>query len=265
MSAVRDTMVMTKRSLLLYVRMPDVLIFSIVQPIMFVLLFRYVFGGAINLHGLSYPTYLMAGIIGQTAMFGSIGTGIGLSTDLSTGFIARLKSLPMSRLAVLAGRTLCDGVRNVIVMAVLLAIGFAVGFQPHDALGVVYAVLLMLAFSFALSWLFALIALVISTPEGVQAASFPLVFPLVFASGAFVPTSTMPGWLEVFARNQPLGVVINAVRSLLLGPDLSGPQRSFILDTSDSTTTLVLKSLAWIIGLTVTFGTLAVRRYRSVS
>jgi ABC-2 type transport system permease protein/oleandomycin transport system permease protein len=245
--------------------MPDVLIFTIVQPIMFVLLFRYVFGGAIDVEGLSYPTYLMAGIIGQTAMFGSIGTGIGLSTDLSTGFVARLKSLPMSRLAVLAGRTLCDLVRNVVTMVVLLAIGYAVGFRPHDAIGVVEAVLLMLAFSFALSWLFALIALIISTPEAVQAASFPLVFPLVFASGAFVPTATMPTWLEDFAKNQPLGVVVTAVRSLFLGPDLTGRQRAFALDTTDSTATLVLKALAWIIGLLAIFATLAVRRYRSTS
>jgi ABC transporter DrrB family efflux protein len=259
-----DVRAMTWRNLVVYTRVPQLVVFSTIQPVMFVLLFRYVFGGAINIAGVDYPTYLMAGIFAQTAMFGAIGTGLGLATDLESGFIPRLKSLPMSRAAVLIGRTLADVVRNIFVIIVLIAVGLAVGFRPASLGGVLLGVGLMLLFSFAMSWVFALIGLRSGSPEATQASSFPIVFPLVFASGAFVPTITMPDWLGSFAREQPVGVTVTAMRSLLLG-DLPPQARAFVLDTTDSTTTLVLKAVGWAVGITAVFGILAVRRYRRVA
>jgi ABC-2 type transport system permease protein/oleandomycin transport system permease protein len=247
-AAVRDALIITGRNLTVLVRLPQLLVFATVQPILFVLMFRYVFGGAIDVPGASYVDYLMPGIFAQTVAFGAINTGIGLSEDLGKGLIDRFRTLPMARSAVLAGRTLADLVRNVGVVLLMVAMGFLVGFRVHtSALALLAALLVLLLFGFALSWVFALIGLSVPNAESAQAASFPLLFPLVFASSAFVPTQTMPGPLRAFAENQPVTAVVDAVRALVLG----GP-----------TASLVLTSVLWSLGILAVAAPLAVRRYR---
>ncbi len=246
--AVGDALVLTERNLIGYVRIPEALFFSTVQPIMFVLLFRYVFGGAIATPGMSYVDYLMPGIFVQTVMFGAVGTSIGLAEDLHKGLIERFRSLPMASSAVLAGRTTADLVRNVFVMVLISAVGFLVGFRVHtNVLAFLAAIGLMLLFAYALSWGFSIIGLSAPNSETAQLMSFPLLFPLVFASTAFVPAATMPSWLRPFAEHQPVSVVVNAVRALTQG----GP-----------TARWVVPALLWSVGLLVVLMPLAVRRYR---
>jgi ABC transporter DrrB family efflux protein len=213
-------------------RLPQLLVFSTVQPVIFVLMFRYVFGGAIRIPGVDYVNYLMPGIFAQTVTFGAIQTGIGLAEDLNKGLIERFRSLPMSRSAVLAGRTLADLTRNVFVVALMI---------------VVVAVILL--FGFSLTWVFAIIGLSSRNAETAQAMSFPILAPLVFASSAFVAVDTMPGWLQPFARYQPVSVAVDAVRSLMLGGQFHDPAK-------------VAGSLAWSIGIVAVFAPLAVRVYR---
>ncbi|MDQ3855776.1 MAG: ABC transporter permease [Chloroflexota bacterium] len=245
---VADALVLAKRNLMQIPRIPELLIFSTIQPVMFVLLFRYVFGGAINVRGTSYVNYLMAGIFVQTVAFGSVTTGIGLAEDLHRGLIDRFRSLPMSRSAVLTGRTLADLVRNMFVVFVMLVVGLLVGFRPQgDVLGWVSAVGLLLIFSFAMSWVAATIGLSVRSVEAAQSAGFIWLFPLTFASSAFVPTSSMPHWLRSFADNQPVTLVINAVRGFLLGERVG---------------TDGWIALAWCLGILVVFMPLAVSLYR---
>ena len=252
--AVADTLTITKRNLIAYTRIPESLFFSTLQPIMFVLLFRYVFGGAINpgLH-LSYIDFLMAGIFVQSVGFGGIGTAVGLSEDLQKGLIERFRALPMARSAVLAGRTTADLVRNVFVLLLMTGVGALVGFNfPNGALGFIAACALVLLFAYALLWGFAVIGLVASNSETAQVMAFPILFPLIFASPAFVQVSYMPGWLRGFANNQPIGVVITAERALMLGSR----------HVPGSATGHVVVALAWSVGLLVVFAPLAVWRYR---
>jgi ABC-2 type transport system permease protein/oleandomycin transport system permease protein len=257
-----DIATITWRNLINIKRSPQLLVFSTIQPVMFVLMFRYVFGGAIQVPGVPYVDYLMPGIFAQTVVFGAIGTGIGLAEDLSKGLVERFRSLPMARSAVLVGRSASDLIRNVFVVILMVAVGFAVGFRIHtDLLHLVLAVGLLLAFGFALSWLFAIIGLATRSAETTQAAAFPLMAPLVFASSAFVPVGSMPGWLQPFARDQPVSVTIAAMRKLLLGGAVS-PQQYEVLGTSGSTWHLVLISLAWSVGIVAVFAPLAVARYR---
>src|ERR1700719_2084607 len=217
--AVADTMTITKRNLIAYTRTPEALFFSTLQPIMFVLLFRYVFGGAIPIGpGLKYIDFLMAGIFVQSVAFGGIGSAVGLADDLQKGLIERFRALPMARSAVLAGRTTADLVRNVFVLLLMTGVGALVGFDfPNGALGFIAACALILLFAYALLWGFAVIGLTASNSETAQVMAFPILFPLIFASPAFVPISQMPSWLRVFANTQPIGVLINAQRSLMLG------------------------------------------------
>lgn len=250
--AVSDALTVTWRNLLAYVRLPELLVFSTIQPIMFVLLFRYVFGNSITLSdpSIDYVDYLMPGIIVQTAVFGAAGTGIGLAEDMAKGLIERFRSLPMARSAVLAGRTLADSVRNVFVMVLITAVGFAVGFRIHGGVpAYVGALLLVLLFAFALSWVVATIGLGAPNGEAAQAAIFPTLFPLTFASSAFVDTSFMPGWLQVFANHQPVTVTVNAARDLVLGQPVGWG---------------VVGSIAWSLAIVAVFVPLAVRRYRNV-
>jgi ABC transporter DrrB family efflux protein len=247
-AAVRDALIVMGRNLTVLRRLPQLLVFATIQPVLFVLMFRYVFGGAIVIPGVPYVDYLMPGIFAQTVAFGAITTGIGLSEDLAQGLIDRFRTLPMARSAVLAGRTLADLVRNVGVVALMVAMGYLVGFRVHtNAFALLGGVALLLLFGFALSWVFALVGLTVPNAESAQAASFPLLFPLVFASSAFVPTVTMPGPLRAFAEHQPVTAAVDAVRALVLG----GP-----------TTSLVLTSLAWSVGILAVAAPLAVRRYR---
>lgn len=259
--AVKDTVALARRNLLHYTRVPQLLVFTFVQPVMFVLLFRYVFGGVINVPGLSYVNYLMPGIFGQTVVFGSTSTAVGLADDMGTGIIERFRSLPMVRMSVLAGRTGADLIRNAGVVAVMLGVGVAVGFRPGGSiLAIVGASLLVLFFSFSLSWVMANVGLKVANAEAAQAVAFPLMFPLTFASAAFVPVNSMPGWLQAFAAHQPVTVVINAARGLMLGPDAAAQlQRAGVFNTT--TTGYVLQSLAWIAGILAIFVPLAVRQF----
>ncbi len=248
--AVSDAVAVTWRNLLAYVRLPELLVFSTIQPVMFVLLFRYVFGNSIVLSdpSIAYVDYLMPGIMVQTAVFGAAGTGIGLAEDMAKGLIERFRSLPMARSAVLAGRTMADSVRNVFVMVLITAIGMVVGFRIHDGvLAYVLAVGLILLFAFALSWAVATVGLGAPNGEAAQAAIFPILFPLTFASSAFVDTAFMPGWLQAFANHQPVTVTVNVARDLVLGQPVGWG---------------VVGSVAWSLGILAVFVPLAVRRYR---
>jgi len=247
---IRDSISAGSRNLIAYWRVPSLLVFSTIQPIIFVLMFRYVFGGVVSVKLLPYPyvDFLMPGIFVQTTVFGAIGAAVGLATDLQSGLLERFRSLPMSRIAVLGGRTLADLVRNVFVAALMVGVGYAVGFRIHvGVLALLAAMLIVLAFGYALSWVFAFVGLMTGDPETAQAAAFPVLAPLVFASSAFVPVSTMPGWLQAFAAHQPVSVTVTAVRALVDG----GP-----------TATNVLEALAWCVGILAVFGPLAVHRYR---
>jgi ABC transporter DrrB family efflux protein len=246
---VRDATAIAGRNLIAYRRVPQLLVFSTIQPVIFVLLFRYVFGGAVKTPpGVPYVDYLMPGIFVQTTVFGAIGAAVGLATDLKSGLLERFRSLPMARSAVLAGRTTADLARNVFVAALMAVVGFAVGFRVHtNALAFLAGMLLVLLFGYVLSWVFATVGLAVGDPETAQAAAFPVMAPLVFASSAFVPVSTMPSWLQPFAEHQPVSVTASAVRALMIG----GP-----------TTSYVLQSLAWCAAILLVFVPVAVRRYR---
>ena len=246
--AVSDALAVAWRNLITYRRLPQLLVFSTIQPVIFVLMFRYVFGGAISVPGVPYVDFLMPGIFVQTAVFGSMAAAVGLAADLKTGLLERFHSLPMARSAVLAGRTTADLTRNVFVAVLISVVGFAVGFRVHTtAVAFVAGMVLVLLFGWALSWVFATLGLAVRDPEAAQAAAFPVVAPLVFASSAFVPVESMPGWLQVFAEHQPVSVTASAVRALVLG----GPTADY-----------VLQSLAWSLGIILVFAPIAVRRYR---
>jgi ABC transporter DrrB family efflux protein len=222
-------------------------------------LFRYVFGGSINLPapGLSYVDYLMPGIFIQTVVFGSTQTGVGLAEDLAGGMIERFRSLPMARSAVLAGRTLSDTVRNLFVVLLMTGVGIAVGFRFHAGIGnFVAALLLAVLFGLAFSWIMALIGLTAGNVEAAQASSFVWVFPFVFASTAFVPIVNMPGWLQAWAKVNPVSIVVDAIRSLTLDP------RVATLAQGGTRSTHLWQAAAWIGGILLVFVPLSVRRYR---
>ena len=248
-TAARDTYAVAVRNLIAYKRVPQLLVFSTIQPVMFVLLWRYVFGGAVRVPGrFPYVDFLMPGIFVQTVVFGSLAAAIGLAADLKSGLLERFRSLPMARSAVLTGRTIADLARNVLVVALMVLVGFLVGFRTHNGVWpFLGGMLLVLLFGYTMAWIFAAVGLIVADPESAQAAAFPVLAPLVFASSAFVPLSSMPGWLQAFARNQPVSVTVEAVRTLVLG----GPVAS-----------QVLKALAWMVGIILVFAPLAVQRYR---
>lgn len=250
--AITDTWDVMVRNLRNALRTPQVLVFATIQPVIFVVLFRYVFGGAIRVPGTSYVDFLMPGIFVQSVAFGAMNTtGIGLATDLQTGLVQRFRTLPMSRMAVLAGRTCADLVRNLFVIGVMAAVGFAVGFRVHtDALHFLAAIALVALFAYTLSWAFVTLALRLRNPEAAQAAGVPLMFALVFSSSAFVPVDTMPGWLQAFAAHQPLSAFVDSVRDLVLG----GAWRSD-----------VLAALAWSVVLLVGFMAISIVEYRRMS
>jgi ABC transporter DrrB family efflux protein len=246
--AISDTLVLTKRNLLRIPRAPDLLIGFTVQPIMFVLLFVYVFGGAIRTPGHDYVDFLMPGIVVQTMSFGGFVTALGLADDLRKGLVDRFRSLPMSRSAVLAGRTLADVVTNSISLTIMIVVGLLVGFGfTANVAEIVAGVLLMLLFGFAFSWIFAFLGLSASSAESAQSLGFIVIFPLTFASSAFVPTDSMPGWLQTFADVNPFTTTVDAMRALWIG-DPAG---------SD-----VWAAVAWSVGLIAVFAPLSVARYR---
>lgn len=216
--ALNDSFVLIKRSLRHIFRNMDQLLSLAIQPIMFMLLFRYVFGGAINTGGTSYVNFLVAGILIQTAAFGATTTALSVATDLTRGIVDRLKSLPIVSSAVLTGHVFADLVRNIISSAVMISVAFLVGFRPTASFTEWLLIVgILLLFTLAFSWVSAILGLLAKSVEAVQWLTFMLVFPLTFASAAFVPTDTMPTFLRVFAQNQPVTHVIEAMRSLMVG------------------------------------------------
>lgn len=245
---ISDIAAMVKRNLIRYIRLPQLLVFSTIQPVMFLLLFAYVFGGAITTPGSNYINYLIPGIIVQTVIFGSTNTGIGLAEDLAKGIIDRFRSLPMARSAVLAGRTISDTFRNIFVVLLMVLVGFLIGFRLQGSiLHALEALGLTLLFGFAFSWISAAIGMAVKNVETAQVAGFIWVFPLVFASSIFVPVATMPTWLQHFAKISPITVTVNTVRALTLNLPL----------TDDW-----WKALLWVGGILLVFIPLAVSKYR---
>jgi ABC transporter DrrB family efflux protein len=260
--AVGDALTLTKRNLLVWIRVPAYLVFTVVQPVMFVLLFRYVFGGAIHTRNAGgYVNFLMPGVVGQTAAFASVATAIALATELQKGVIDRLRSMPMARSAVLVGRLMADTIRMLITIVVIVAVGYGVGFRFQDGVAAaVGMVLLALLFGLTVCCISAFVGLAIKDEESVQAFGLIWLFPLTFVSSAFVPITSMPGWLQAFANNQPITIVIDTLRRLALGPVAS---RQLGLGTSLEPH--LWQSLVWMAGLLAVFGPLAVRAYRRAS
>ncbi len=245
---VSDTLIMTERNLVRLPRKPELLIAFTVQPIMFVLLFRYVFGGAINTGGIPYVDFLIPGIIVQNIAFGGFVTALGLNEDVHKGLIDRFRSLPMARPAVLAGRTLSDVVTNLLSVCVLVVTGVIIGFSFNaSVIEVIAGFGLLLLFGFAFSWVFALVGLLASTPESANSAGFIAIFPLTFISSAFVPVATMPSVLRAFAQVNPFTIMVNAMRSLWIGQPAGNN---------------VWGAVVWAIVILVVFSPLAVARYR---
>lgn len=248
---VSDILSMTKRNLIRYIRLPRLLIFSTIQPVMFLLLFAYVFGGAISTPNGDYINYLIPGIIVQTVIFGAMQTGIGLSDDLAKGIIDRFRSLPMARSAVLAGRTLGDLGRNFFVVLLMTGVGFLIGFRTDQGiLRGLLALAITVLFGYAFSWISATIGVTLKDPETAQVGGFIWVFPLVFASSIFVPVGSMPDWLQVFAENSPITITVNAVRELVLGGTYS---------------TDLWHSILWSLGIMLVFIPIAIHRYRKIT
>jgi ABC transporter DrrB family efflux protein len=233
-------------------RNPDILIFALAQPIMFILLFKYVFGGSIVIPGFSkYDQYLMPGIFAQTVVFNSSFTGVGLAEDMQKGFVDRLRSLPIFQSAVLVGRTFSDFLRNVLTFLIMLLLAFALGFRFEGGLlrGIA-ATLLLLAFSYSFGWISALIGISVKSVEAANSAGFIWMFPVTFVSSAFVDPKTMPGWLQPVANANPFTIATNAARALYNGHDPGND---------------VWYSLAWTVGIIAVFSFLALRKFQSFS
>lgn len=256
--AVRDAVTITRRNLRHFVRQRRLLVFSTIQPVMFVLLFAYVFGGAIDAAlppGVDYVDFLLPGIFIQSTAFRATQTAVGLAEDFEQGVIDRFRSLPMARSAVLVGRTLADAVRTLFVVVLMAGVGYLIGFRFQAGwIRAVGAVLIVTVFGLAVSWIFAYVALMVPGAEAAQTAGFVTVFPLVFASSAFVPVESMPSWLRAFAEVSPVTLTVDAARALSLGGAPVG------LDTAG----VVLGALAWTVGILAVFVPLSVHTYRRV-
>jgi ABC transporter DrrB family efflux protein len=251
-SAVTDAAVVTGRNLRHFIRQPDLLVFSTIQPVLFVLLFVYVFGGAIGRSlpgGVAYVDFLLPGIFVQSVTFGASQTAVGLKEDLTRGVVDRFRSMPMARSAVLAGRTVADLIRNIAIIGLMIAVGYVVGFRFLGGVaGALACVAVVAAFGLALSWIFAFVALTVRGAETAQTAGFVVIFPLVFASSVFVPVATFPDWLQTFAKINPVTVTADAARSLAFY----------------GTTASLGAAAAWIGGLLAVFIPLSIWRYRRI-
>jgi ABC transporter DrrB family efflux protein len=249
--ALRDFWGITKRNLLRILRTPQLLFMSIVQPTIILLLFRYVLGGAIHIPGIDYVNYIVPAIFLEAVLIGGMTTALALAQDLQTGMIDRFRSLPMARSAFLAGRTLADLCRSVLALIFIIGLGVLVGFRFHNGVGACVAgIALIVAFGYAFSWVYAAIGLTVKDPQTAQMAAILPMFLLFFASSALVPVSTMPGWLQPFAQNQPATLTINAVRALLEG----GPVFHDLW-----------LAAVWCLGIVVVFVVLSVRLYRNIT
>ena len=248
----RDTWLITGRHLLRTRRTPQILVLSAIMPIMFVLLFRYVFGGSIRVPGYaSYVDYLIPGILVQTVIFGASSTAVAMAEDLSTGITDRFRSLPTHRAAILAARTIADVIRLSYTVALLIGVGILVGFRMHTSvLEVAGGLGIAVFFGYACSWLFALLALTVRHTETAQVAAFTLSFPFVFAASTFTSTATMPPWLRTFADAQPVTKVADALRAMMEGTGSAGRP--------------ALYALAWSAGILVVAASLATWRFRKI-
>jgi ABC-2 type transport system permease protein len=258
MSIVRDSLVIAQRNIIRIRRVPDVMAFVLVQPLMFVLLFAYVFGGSIDIPGGNYREFLIAGIFAQTVVFGATFTGAGLAEDLQKGLINRFRSLPMSRSAVVAGRTASDVVYNALSILVMSIAGLFVGWRIRGSvLDAIAGFALLLFFSYAFSWVMACVGLLVPTPEVVNNASFVILFPLTFIANTFVPSDNLPGVLRTIAEWNPISTLTHAVRVKFGNIPVGTPDpTAWPLQNS------VLYSLVWAIALIVIFAPIATRLYQ---
>lgn len=246
-----DTIGVARRNLLRILRTPQMILIGTVQPALLLVLFRYVLGGAIRLPAGNYVDYVVPAVFIEAVLIGGMTTSVSLAQDLKSGMIDRFRSLPMARSAVLAGRTLADLSRCLLSLAIMIGLGLAVGFRfNNSAMAIVAGIALIIAFGYAFSWMYAAVGLLTKDPETAQVAGVLPFFVLMFASNAVVPVSTMPGWLQVFARNQPLSVVVSAVRALMEG----GPVAHY-----------AWLSIAWLIGIFVVFFALSLRLYHNIT
>jgi ABC-2 type transport system permease protein len=264
--AINNGLLLARRNIVTITRVPTVFIFELVQPIMFVLLFRFIYANNIsNLpNGFSYVLFLMPGIFIQNAIFGSTTTAIGLAEDMKEGIIDRFRSLPMARSAVLVGRTTFDLAKNLILVAIVVVIGYLVGFRfSNGFVNALWMLVLVMAVGFSFSWISACIGLSLKKVEAVQAATFTWIFPVVFVSSAFVPVVGMAPFLQVIARNNPVTHWCNLARYLAVGPAaIIDPVTHVAPNTFHE---LVVISVAWIVGLLVIFIPLAIRLYRRLT
>jgi ABC transporter DrrB family efflux protein len=251
-SFLADTVVIARRNLLTLARTPQVVVFASIQPVIFVLLFRYVFGGSIHVPGYrTYADFLIPGIVVQTTLFGGSSLTVKVAEDMSKGITDRLRSLPMSRTAILAGATIASVARTTFTLILVTCVGLAVGFRFHTPwTHAVLALVVAISFGFAFSWFFTLVGIIVRSTEAAQLAAFLPIFPLVFAASTFTSPKTYPSWLRAFAENQPITQVVDSIRALTqgVGP-ATGP---------------TLRAFAWGAGILVVSGVLAVRRFRNV-
>jgi ABC-2 type transport system permease protein/oleandomycin transport system permease protein len=263
--AIGHGLLLTERNLRTLIRVPTVFVFELVQPVMFVLLFRFIYANQLSKlpSGLDYVQFLMPGIFVQNAIFGATTTAIGLAEDMKKGIVDRFRSLPMARSAVLAGRTTFDLAKNLILLTIVIVIGYLVGFRfQNGLLNAVGMIVLVMAVGFTFSWISACIGLALKEVEAVQAASFTWIFPVVFVSSAFVPVAGMASFLQVVARNNPVTLWCNLARYLAVGNvAIQDPTTHQPIDTFEA---LVVKSALWIAGLLIVFVPLAIRLYRKL-
>lgn len=252
-----DSLVIAWRNVIKIRRVPEVLVFVLLSPIMFVLLFAYVFGNSIDIPGTSYREFLIAGIFAQTVMFGATFTGAGIAEDMQKGIIDRFRSLPMSRVAVLAGRTASDVIYNALSMLIMILTGLAVGWRIRGSiLDALAAIGLMLLFAYAISWIMAFIALLVPSVEVINNASFMVIFPMSFVANTFVPSESLPGPLRTFAEWNPVSTVTQAARELFGNIPAGTPE-----PTAWPLQNPVLYTLMWVVGIVAVFAPLSVRRY----
>jgi ABC-2 type transport system permease protein/oleandomycin transport system permease protein len=245
---ISDILVMTRRDVLRYLRLPQLLVFNAMLNVVLLLLFNYVFGGAIATGGIKYVQYFLPGFLAQTVVFGSTQTSVGIAEDLSKGLIDRFRSLPMARPAFLTGRVLADALRYTILIVLMIIVGTIIGFRFENGIGPVIAgIALIILFGIALTWVGVFIGISVKDVETAQVAGFVWVFPLVFASSLYVPILSMPGWLQAFAKVNPVTSMVDTTRALLLGSGVSSS---------------LWKILAWDAGIILLFLPLALRRYR---
>jgi daunorubicin resistance protein C len=248
---ISDIWIMTKRDILKYLRLPQLVVFNVLLNIVLLLLFNYVFGGAIQTGGLSYIQYFLPGFVAQTVVFGSTQTSVAIAEDLSKGLVDRFRSLPMARTAFLTGRVFSDALRYLFILLIMVIVGVIMGFRFQNGVGLAIAGLaLVVLFGIALTWVAVFIGVSVKDVETAQTAGFAWVFPLVFASSTYVPIISMPGWLQAFAKVNPVTPMVDTTRALFLGGDIGSS---------------LWKILAWSIGLIILFLFLAVRRYRGLA